>query len=59
MISRAEAERRGYTVLDQGPEIEWEEKVVGANGPSPRTVRVPKGIDPALSTARVPIGCAA
>jgi hypothetical protein len=46
MISREEAERRGYTVLEQGPDIEYEEKVVGANGPSPRTVRVPKGIDP-------------
>jgi hypothetical protein len=26
--------------------VVWEEKIVGANGPSPRIVKVPKGIDP-------------
>lgn len=46
MISRAQAERAGYTVSERGPDIDFEERVVGANGPSPRTVRVPKGIDP-------------
>lgn len=46
MISREQAEAEGYTVSERGPEIDYEEKIVGANGPSPRTVRVPKGIDP-------------
>ncbi|SDK31669.1 PBECR2 nuclease fold domain-containing protein [Billgrantia gudaonensis] len=46
MISREQAEREGYTVSEQGPEIDWEERTVGENGPSPRTVRVPRGIDP-------------
>ncbi|PWG62849.1 PBECR2 nuclease fold domain-containing protein [Spiribacter halobius] len=45
-ISAEEARRRGLEVSEQGPEIDWEEKTVGQNGPSPRTVRVPKGIDP-------------
>lgn len=46
MISRQQAEAQGYTVSESGPPIDYEEKTVGANGPSPRTVRVPKGIDP-------------
>lgn len=45
-ISREQAEARGLTVSEQGPAIEWEERTVGTNGPNPRTVRVPKGIDP-------------
>ncbi|KGE77658.1 PBECR2 nuclease fold domain-containing protein [Halomonas salina] len=46
MISREQAEREGYTVQERGPEIDWQERTIGENGPSPRTVRVPKGIDP-------------
>ncbi|NVF15987.1 PBECR2 nuclease fold domain-containing protein [Vreelandella maris] len=46
MISRRQAEREGYTVSEQGPEIEYVERTIGENGPNPRTVRVPKGIDP-------------
>lgn len=46
MISAADAERMGLRVASQAPPIEWEEKTVGVRGPSPRTVRVPKGIDP-------------
>jgi len=38
--------RMGLKVRDQAPPIEWEEKTVGIRGPNPRTVRVPKGIDP-------------
>ncbi|WP_018169100.1 PBECR2 nuclease fold domain-containing protein [Thioalkalivibrio sp. ALMg9] len=45
-ISAEEAERRGLTVSEQGPAIETETRTVGVNGPNPRTVEVPKGIDP-------------
>lgn len=45
-ISAEAARRRGLEISERGPEIEWEERTVGANGPSPRTVRVPQGIDP-------------
>ncbi|WP_306602537.1 PBECR2 nuclease fold domain-containing protein [Azonexus sp.] len=52
-LSRVEAERRwkkaGKTGPDQAPPIEWEERVVGKNGSNPRTVRVPKGIDPGFA----------
>ncbi len=48
MISAADAERMGLAV-SQAPKIEWEEKAVGVRGPSPRTVRVPKGIDPGFA----------
>ncbi|NVF14997.1 PBECR2 nuclease fold domain-containing protein [Vreelandella maris] len=46
MVSRRQAEREGYTVSERGPEIEYVERTIGENGPNPRTVRVPKGIDP-------------
>lgn len=46
MISAADAERMGLSVADAAPAIDWEEKTVGIRGPSPRTVKVPKGIDP-------------
>jgi len=45
-ISADEARRRGYSILESGPEIEWEEVVVGKNGPTPRTIKTPVGIDP-------------
>lgn len=52
-LSRVEAERRwkqaGKEGPDQAPPIEWEEKLVGKNGSNPRTVRVPKGIDPGFA----------
>lgn len=52
-LSRLEAERSwsasGKSGPDQAPAIEWEEKVVGKNGSQPRTVRVPKGIDPGFA----------
>lgn len=31
---------------DRAPETEWEEKTIGIRSGNPRTVRVPKGIDP-------------
>lgn len=46
MVSDRDVERMGLTVSERGPDIEWETKTVGVRGPSPRTVRVPKGIDP-------------
>jgi hypothetical protein len=39
-------DRLGKTEPDKAPAIEYEDKVIGIRGPSPRTVRVPKGIDP-------------
>lgn len=52
-LSRVEAKREweklGKTGPDEEPEVEWEERVVGKNGSAPRTVRVPKGIDPGFA----------
>lgn len=45
-LSERDVQRMGLKVLDQAPPIEWEEKTVGIRGSNPRTVRVPKGIDP-------------
>lgn len=50
-LSARDVRRMGLTVADQAPPIEWEEKTVGIRGPSPRTVRVPKGIDPGFEYA--------
>lgn len=41
--------KAGKTGPDSAPPIEWEERVVGKNGSNPRTVRVPKGIDPGFA----------
>ena len=46
MISKADADRMGLKILEKAPPFEYEEKTIGVRGPSPRTVRVPKGIDP-------------
>jgi len=52
-LSRTEAQREwekaGKTGPDEAPQVEWEERTVGANGSNPRTVRVPKGIDPGFA----------
>lgn len=52
-LSKFEAQRKweakGKTGPDTAPPIEWEERVVGKNGSNPRTVRVPKGIDPGFA----------
>lgn len=37
------------SVPDAAPPIEWEEKTIGTQGAHPRTVRVPKGIDPGFA----------
>lgn len=49
MVNERDLKRRGLTVADQAPPVEWEEKTVGIRGPSPRVVRVPKGIDPGFA----------
>lgn len=52
-LSRVEAKREweksGKSGPDEAPPIEWEEKVVGKTGSNPRTVQVPKGIDPGFA----------
>lgn len=52
-LSNYEAEQawqaKGMTGPDTAPPIEWEEKTVGSKGASPRTVKVPKGIDPGFA----------
>lgn len=52
-LSRVEAKREwekaGKTGPDEAPPIEWEERTVGKNGSNPRTVMVPKGIDPGFA----------
>ena len=52
-LSRFEAQQEwnkaGKTGPDTAPPIEWEDRVVGKNGSNPRTVSVPKGIDPGFA----------
>lgn len=51
-LSRLEAQREWEKTGKTGPdtlELEWEDRVVGKNGSQPRTVRVPKGIDPGFA----------
>ncbi len=52
-LSNYEAEQawkaKGQSGPDTAPPIEWEEKTVGSKGATPRTVQVPKGIDPGFA----------
>jgi hypothetical protein len=52
-LSNYEAEQawqaKGQSGPDAAPPIEWETKIVGKRGPFPRTVKVPKGIDPGFA----------
>lgn len=52
-LSKYEAEQawqsKGLTGPDTAPPMEWEQKTVGSKGASPRTVMVPKGIDPGFA----------
>lgn len=51
MLSQRDVDRQGLTV-GNAPPIEWEERIIGKNSPNgPRTVRVPKGIDPGFEYA--------
>jgi hypothetical protein len=45
-LSERDVERMGLEVAERAPPVRYEEKVVGVRGPSPRVVRVPRGIDP-------------
>lgn len=47
--SERDIKRMKLTVLKKAPPTVYEEKVVGKNGPNPRTVRVPRGIDPGFA----------
>jgi hypothetical protein len=49
LTASREWEKKGKSGPDEAPPIEWEEKTIGKNGPSPRTVMVPKGIDPGFA----------
>lgn len=45
-LSQRDMDNLGKSGPDTAPPIEYEEKTIGINGPSPRVVTVPKGIDP-------------
>lgn len=45
-LSPRDVERMGLKVRDHAPPMQWEDVTIGVRGPSPRTVRVPRGIDP-------------
>lgn len=51
MLSARDVERQGLRI-GPAPEVEWEDRIIGKNSPEgPRTVRVPKGIDPGFEYA--------
>ncbi len=51
MLSQRDVDRQGLKV-GPAPAVEYEERVIGQNSPNgPRTVRVPKGIDPGFEYA--------
>lgn len=45
-VGERELDRLGLTVAESAPPVRLLERVVGKNGPSPRVVRVPEGVDP-------------
>ena len=45
-ISARDAERMGLTILDKAPDIPMATRTIGVNGPNPREVTLPLGIDP-------------
>ncbi len=49
MVGERDLKRMGLKLTRQAPPIEWEQKTVGIRGPSPREVRIPKGIDPGFA----------
>lgn len=57
-LSERDMQRLGKTGPDQAPEIEYEQKTIGINSPNPRTVSVPKGVDPgfAYNPGRAAVG---
>ncbi|MGQ0700388.1 MAG: PBECR2 nuclease fold domain-containing protein [Panacagrimonas sp.] len=45
-LSKRDLKARGKRRPDRAPEVEYETRTVGLRGPNPRTLEVPKGIDP-------------
>lgn len=45
-VTRRDMRNLGKSGPDSAPPIDWETRQVGTQGPSPRTVQVPAGIDP-------------
>ena len=50
-LSERDLERLGKSGPDRAPEVKMRTVTVGVNGPSPRTVEVPDGIDPGWAYA--------
>tara|TARA_R110002050_G_scaffold269917_1_gene412429 strand:- start:47777 stop:48991 length:1215 start_codon:yes stop_codon:yes gene_type:complete len=48
-LSQRDMDKLGKSGPDQAPSFEYEQKTIGINGPSPRVVTVPKGIDPGFA----------
>lgn len=52
MIGPRDVERMGLSVTEQSPPVELEERTIGQRSPNgPRTIQVPKGIDPGFEHA--------
>lgn len=49
MVGDRDLDRMGLKVAPEAPPMEWREATVGTLGPNPRTVKVPKGIDPGFA----------
>lgn len=45
-LAERDMQKLGKDGPDEAPPIQWEEKTVGTQGPTPRIVRTPAGIDP-------------
>lgn len=50
-VSALNMEQMGRTGPDPTPQLDYKQVTVGANGPSPRTITVPEGIDPGFAYA--------
>ncbi len=48
-LNKRDMKKSGKSRADQAPKIEYKTQKVGTSGPSPRTVKVPKGIDPGFA----------
>jgi len=57
-LSERDMQRLGKTGPDETPAVEVEEKTIGINSPNPKTVTVPKGVDPgfAYNPGRAAVG---
>lgn len=48
-LSADDVKARGLSILNKAPPVEYEQKTIGLRGPNPRTVNVPRGIDPGFA----------